>query len=220
VLGLIQFPVSLIGFDMGGAVATGFAAKYPDMCQSLTLIGSLGCKYKLLDHEPLLKRKYIGEIMMYRRRATIANYMESEVFDGRPDSPHRPLVDKHIAMMQWQIANTPGYLGALLSGFRLFPLRGMEELFTAIGRYNRPVLVIWGDKDVVCPYKKSIAIMERSFPSGYIVDIRDCGHNPITEKFNETMTEILSFHKMIFDAINKLAAQQNHDFNDSFFQNV
>jgi hypothetical protein len=43
--------------------------------------------------------------------------------------------------------------------------------------------------------------MERSFPNGFIVDIRECGHNVLIEKFNESMTEILSFHKITFDAI-------------------
>ena len=91
------------------------------------------------------------------------------------------------------------------STFRLFPVRGMEELFTAIGRHSRPVLVIWGEHDKICPYRKSIEVLEAAFPKGYIVDIRECGHNPIVEKFDETMTEVLAFHKQTYDTVSVLS---------------
>lgn len=61
-------------------------------------------------------------------------------------------------MVQWQVQHTPGYLGAVLSTYRNFPMRSMDELFTAIGRHPRPTLSIWGDRDVICPYKKCMKV--------------------------------------------------------------
>ena len=50
---------------------------------------------------------------------------------------------------------------------------------------------------MICPYKTSIHRIEPCFPNAFIVDIRNCGHNPIFEKFNEVSTEILDFYKNI-----------------------
>jgi pimeloyl-ACP methyl ester carboxylesterase len=74
----------------------------------------------------------------------------------------------------------------------------MEELYAAVGRHPRPVMIVWGEDDKVCPYKKCVRSMETSFPYSCIVDIKKCGHSSIFEKFDEIVTELLSFHKEIF----------------------
>jgi pimeloyl-ACP methyl ester carboxylesterase len=209
VLGLADNPVSLIGHDMGGAVAVGFAAKYPDLCLSLCLLAPVGIKYMEMESESWLKQKYFGEYVMYNSRNSLASKAENIFFDTSPECPYRELVDKYTSMINWQIDNTNGYLGAILSGIRLFPLRGMDELFTAVGRFDRPVLVLWGTDDGVASYSRSINIMERCFPKGYVVGVRDCGHHPLIEQFTDVMTEILSFHKICHEDAN--IAQKKRD---------
>lgn len=196
VLGLADSPVSLMGHDLGGAVAVGFAAKYPDLVLSLCLIAPMGIKYNKFESEKWLKRKYVGEYFMYSRRQTLAARAEETFYNTAADVPHRALIDRHMAMTEWQMNNTNGYLGALLSTIRLFPLRGMDELYTAVGRFERPVLVLWGENDPVASYSRSINIMERCFPKGYVVGVRECGHHPLLEQFTDVMTEVLSFHKI------------------------
>ena len=39
-------PVHLLGYCLGGAVATGFAVKFPHLCKSLCLIDSAGVRLK------------------------------------------------------------------------------------------------------------------------------------------------------------------------------
>lgn len=193
-------PVALIGYDMGGAVAAGFAAKYPNSCLSLTLLSPIGIKYRPHVNEKLLNRKYIGEYTMSNQKSVLPNVQEADFYEVSEDAPHRYLINKQVDMVRWQIKYTHGYLGALLSTYRYFPLRGMEELFTAIGRHPRRTLTILGDRDTVCNYKKCIKIVEESFPKGNIVDIVDCGHNTPFEKFEDVVRELLSFHKEVFDA--------------------
>lgn len=184
---------------MGGCVAAGFAAKYPNLCASLCLINCLGIKYKVPINEKLLNRKYIGEYVMSQQKMKLPAQQENEFFDKDNVSTHRYLIDKQIAMVKWQIKHTPGYLGAILSTFRFFPLRGMEELYTAIGRHPRKAMVMWGDHDTVCPYRKCIKLMEESFPRATIVDVLDCGHNCVFEKFEDVVRELLSFNKDVFE---------------------
>jgi len=107
-----------------------------------------------------------------------------------------------ISKLRWfggRLKNTPGYLGAILSTYRYFPLRGMEELYTAIGRHPRKTLIVWGDHDMICPFRKCIKLMEESFPNGNIVDVLDCGHNCVFEKFEDVVKELLSFNKDVFE---------------------
>lgn len=197
-MGLSGRVAALVGYDLGGAVATGFAARYPHLCVSMTLIGPLGIKYKAPLHEGSFQTKYFGEISMAKQKKYIPNYQEEDFFNTDPDAAHRYLIDRQIAMSHWQIKNTPGYLGALLSTYRNFPIRNMDELFAAVGRHGRKVLVIWGNKDQICPYNKCINAMEESFPSGTVVDILDCGHNCVFEKFEDVVTELLNFHRDVF----------------------
>jgi len=192
-------PAALVGYDLGAAVATGFAAKYPTFCAGLSLLSPVGFKYKSLPREKLLRKPYIGEYLMSRMKTSLPQVQRDEFFNQGPKATNKALIDKYPAMVTWQITNTPGYLGAILSIYRYFPLRDMEELYAAIGRHPRRVLVIVGNKDNVCPYKKCIKLIEESFPDGIVVDIADCGHNVPAEKFEESVKELLLFNKEVFD---------------------
>lgn len=194
-------PAAFVGYDMGAAVATGFAAKYPSFCSSLSILSPIGIKYKLLSNESLLRKKYIGEYMMMKQKKKLPILQEHDFFDTSTDSNHRYLIDKQVEMVKWQIMHTPGYLGALLSICRNFPVRDMEELYTAVGRHPRRVLVVLGKRDKVCNFKKCLKLVEESFPEGNIVDIEDCGHNIPAEKFEELTKELLAFNKEVFEKL-------------------
>jgi len=183
---------------MGGLIATGFCAKFPAMVSALTLIAPMGISFMKIPNEKWLRKRWwapgLDQHIWFQKR-NIKNEGEQHFFDTRDESPHRYLVDKQIAMTQWQIENTPGYMEALLSTLTIFPLRSTEELFAAVGRHPRPVLILWGDRDQVTPCRDGVASMQACFDNGTIVDIRDAGHNPLAEKFNDTMLELLSFAK-------------------------
>jgi pimeloyl-ACP methyl ester carboxylesterase len=101
----------MIGYDLGGAVATGFAAKYPTLCASLVLVSPIGVKYHDLKNEDLFKKGVFGEFAMLRSKKKLVHAQEGEFLDLTLESPHRKLINKQKAMVQWQIDYTPGYLG-------------------------------------------------------------------------------------------------------------
>jgi pimeloyl-ACP methyl ester carboxylesterase len=150
---------------------------------------------------------------MAKYRKTLANAENQEVdfHNLTADTQHRYLIDKQIAMVDWQVKFTPGYLGALLSLVRHFPLRDMDELFSAVGRNSRKVMVLWGVHDKVCPYRHCSKVMEESFPTALNVDVLDCGHNCVLEKFEEVVTELLSFHREVFSDKKSLAINADID---------
>ena len=119
-------PVSIVGHCMGGAVAIGFAAKYPDRCSSLCIFGSMGLYTRRSIFDRMLKIPCIGDLMMLNRKSTLPGKQEKEFYNLNADSDHRMLINKQIAMVKWQLTNTPGYLSAVLSRHRSFPVSGAQ----------------------------------------------------------------------------------------------
>lgn len=68
----------------------------------------------------------------------------------------------------------------------------------AVGRHPRKALVLWGEQDEVCSGRQGMKLMERAFPRGFVVDVLDCGHNLVFEKFEDVVRELTSFHKLVF----------------------
>ena len=56
---------------------------------SLSLVSPLGIKYKAIQSEKWLHRKYFGEYLMMKQRRTLAAQQECDFYDRREDSPHR-----------------------------------------------------------------------------------------------------------------------------------
>ena len=222
----IMEPVSFIGHCMGGAVAVGFAAKYPERTASLCLLSTLGVRINQSLSDRMLKLRFccLGEYIMLRRKKQLPKLVERGYHNKDKDAEHREVIDKQIRMVEWQIKNTPGYVGALLSTYRTFPLKGtvllfmrsivmmfifnaavylvylvyltagMHELFDLVGKHARPVLVICGDNDVICPFDRVIDELTGSFPRATITRLDKCGHNPMVEKFFDVATLVVDFH--------------------------
>jgi len=203
-LGFDGVPVSLVGYDIGGAVAVGFAAKHPSQCLSLSLLAPAGVSYSSLLPETLLRSpvKAVARTAMARwGPSRLLQQVERDFFDLEAATTHRHLLDRQRAALQWQLDHSPGtkgFLGALLSTVRHFPLEGLQELFVAVGRHPRLVLVLWGDQDAVCSPRDGMKLMERAFRKGFLVDVLDCGHNLVFEKFEDVVRELTSFHRLVF----------------------
>lgn len=192
---LSLFPVDIIGFCLGGAVAVGFSVKFPHLCASLVLIDTAGVRMKNPAKFNLLKKKVIGEVIMMRRKGKMAQLVEvQEFYDRSTHSKHRSLIDQHLSLVEWQVRHSRGYVGALLSTYRYFPLSGLHDLFAVSGkRLQRPVLILWGEEDNLFPLRKALSTMQESCPSGNIISFASCGHNPLIEQFDDTSTCILEF---------------------------
>jgi pimeloyl-ACP methyl ester carboxylesterase len=135
--------VSILGYCLGGAVGVGFAARYPDLCKSLSLISPVGIKTSFLGEYKVYLQPYcFGEAVFLLRKYSLPERQKYHYFNSSERTSHWPLVQKQIAMVQYQLQSTPGYLGALLSAYREFPFR-LEELMAVVGLHSRPVLIIW-----------------------------------------------------------------------------
>ena len=131
--------------------------------------------------------------MMWRRRNMAQSQLE-HFFESTFNCEHRILIRKQVDMIQWQLDNTPGYVGAVLSVFRHFPLERMGDLLAVAGRRDRPVLILWGNNDNMFPLRKALPTLEHSFPTAEILAVQQCGHIPMFEKFEDVATAVVDFY--------------------------
>ena len=107
--------MSLVGFDMGGAVAAGFAAKYPDLCRSLALLAPTGAGRSLrLPLSRWLVRAKPQCLSTWAMRngglAALRMGQKEHFFDLDEATTHHHLIAKQERMLDWQLEHAPGYL--------------------------------------------------------------------------------------------------------------
>lgn len=145
--------VDLVGYSMGGAIATIFAARHPERVRSLTLIAPAGLGVATSKNTEMLKRPLIGDWII--RLFGLRIFHDAAATDSRlaPD-PSQFLAD-FDHQLEWR-----GYGDALLSTMRNYPLAAAESAFERAGESTRPVLVVWGEEDATVPYINAARLIE------------------------------------------------------------
>ncbi|MFL4469579.1 alpha/beta fold hydrolase [Tateyamaria armeniaca] len=141
----IDEPVSVLGYSMGGAVATHFAASQPDRIKRLILLASAGMqdisgpRVRVLRDWPV-----IGDwLFLLLYPFTLRKGLEAEA--GLPGSA------ENINAMQRAETDRRGYFPAVLSSFRGVLRHTTQEQHRAIAAAGIPVLSIWAEADALIP---------------------------------------------------------------------
>lgn len=141
----IDAPFTLLGYSMGGAIATAYAARHPHRINQLVLIAPAGLGHDLgpvadlaANHDKLGKWLALGFYPRALRRATQADR-------GLP-SAIPDMVDRQILETRWR-----GFAPAVLSSLRGIMSEDLESAHEKIAQAGLPVLAIWGKEDEVIP---------------------------------------------------------------------
>ena len=161
--------VDLVGYSMGGAIATVFAARHPERVRSLTLIAPAGLGVAGNRNLELLRRPLIGNWIMRLFDARLFYNAAAEEAKSAPN-PGAFLADFN-RQLEYR-----GYGDALLSTMRHYPLGAAREAFATAGRSPRPVLVIWGEADEVVPFAHATQLLEL-MPQAQLRSYPGIGHN-------------------------------------------
>ncbi|MBX3495489.1 MAG: alpha/beta fold hydrolase [Parvibaculum sp.] len=161
--------IDLVGYSMGGAIATIFAARHPERVRSLTLIAPAGLGVEGSGNVNLVLRPLIGDWIMRLFDARIA-YNAAAV-----EAKSAPNPGAFLANFNRQLEYR-GYGDALLSTLRHYPLGAAHEAFAAAGRSPRPVLVIWGEADDTVPFSHATQLIEL-MPQAQLRSYPGMGHN-------------------------------------------
>ncbi len=143
----LQQDVTLIGYSMGGVVATAFAAEEDHRLRQLILIAPGGMGH---DLGPLTKWvvgwPFIGDWVFHMFWPTQhRRFCEAEA--GLPSTV------PNITQVQLVELDRRGFVPAVLSSLRGALRRPMEDAHRRVAANQLPVTVIWGEDDTVIPIR-------------------------------------------------------------------
>ncbi len=139
--------VTLMGYSMGGSIATHFAAKHPNRVRRLILLASGGVwlredKVTEFSRTVPFFGDWLHSMISTRRDRRALRAQLGQMFDI-----------KGIIELQLAEYESKGFLRSVLSSRRHMLADMQEEAHRAIGRAGIPVVGLWAEKDEVIPLK-------------------------------------------------------------------
>ncbi len=165
----VEGDITLIGYSMGGAVVTAFAAKHAARLRRLILIAPAG-----MGHD-------LGRMMKFMQAASLAGrwlmHMAYPASHRKGCEAERnlPTSVPGIVDLQLKELDYRGFIDAVLSSMRGLISSDMEAMHRNIAHANIPVLAIWGAEDAVIPIAAKDVLTERN-PAAQNAVIAGAGH--------------------------------------------
>lgn len=139
--------VTFLGYSMGGAIVSAFAARHPERVLRLILLAPAGMGHDLGKMARFTRdTPILGDWLMLLRYPA-AHRQATEAERTLPTE-----VDGIIDYQQAELAKR-GFVPAVLSSLRGILPRPLEEAHRQISREGIPVLAIWGRDDKVIPLR-------------------------------------------------------------------
>ncbi len=172
-------PLIVVGCSMGGSCALEVAQRAPDRVSALVLIGTKAGH----NPDPAYRDSFIT-----RLEQEGANALWSEIqSDLIGSQASQAVVDRIRALMMAQRTED------LIRAVRAFHSR--RDLSEFAARWNKPLLVMCGEKDRAVTVSKTAAFVA-STQSGVMHVMRDCGHYMNMERpseFNRIIADFVDF---------------------------
>ncbi len=185
--------VHILGSSLGGAMALAFAEKYPELAQTLIVIGGFAELDRALETNFRLRQKIISKLGMGEE---IADFMGLFTM-----TREFMATDAGLAVMQANQANVRNnsvdlyyaFLNSILWWGRRLPGQENEPLFTTrLKNIKCPTLVLTGDNDYFIPASFSKTIAD-NIPGAQYQEVHQGGHIPFIEKPQETAALVSAF---------------------------
>ncbi|MFK7939314.1 MAG: alpha/beta fold hydrolase [Roseovarius sp.] len=176
----VEDDVTLLGYSMGGAIATAFAAVYPERLRQLVLLATAGMGHDLGPVARLVQNyNRLGSWLMlalYERTHRAGTEAERDL-----PSTIENIVDLQQAELEYR-----GFVPAVLASMRGILDDIQEDEHRDIGREDIQVLAIWGRDDEVIPITGMGKLAEWNRTARHEV-IEDAGHGLAYTHTNEVM---------------------------------
>lgn len=171
----------LIGYSMGGSIATAFTAAKPDRVERLVLLAPAG-----LFHD-------LGPLADAIQRVPVLGDWAMLVFGGailrRQNAGASP-----FAQAQRDETRKRGYLGSVLSSMRNMLRTRQAGLHKEIAALGVPVLAVWGQEDDVMPVS-NVGRLAEANPKAQQVTLEGADHGLPHSHADEVAAAIRIFLK-------------------------
>lgn len=137
--------IMLLGYSMGGAIATCYSAKHPDMLERLILLAPAGLGVKLSKLQLFITNTpIIGDWIMLG----LGGWFLRKDLKSEAETPSE-VAD--IYAMQQADTYVQGFLPAILSSKRNLLANDLIAEHKIIAKSNIPIAAIWGEADTIIP---------------------------------------------------------------------
>lgn len=183
----IDEPFVVLGFSMGGQIATAFAARHFAMIDQLVLVAPAGISAASGDrYGSLWTAPLIGGWMA---RVFGGHALRKELVGQRDIATVIP----NLETRQASETRTRGFLPAVLSSRRHLMSHTAKAHHKTIHEHGTPVLAIWGAEDPVIPLS-AMGTLAKINPDAHHVQIPGAGHNVLQShpaQVSEALREFL-----------------------------
>ena len=131
--------LTLIGYALGGAIATAFTAAHPERVKRLILLSPMG-----------LDRTEDGLARFIRQTPLIGDWLFLALYGGQLRKAVAAAPSR-IGPAQLEELGRKGFIPAVLGSLRGIGADRQEPQHRAIGRADVPVVALWGQQDTVVP---------------------------------------------------------------------
>ncbi|KAI8830970.1 hypothetical protein BC829DRAFT_449536 [Chytridium lagenaria] len=172
--------VNVVGYSLGGAIATVFSATYPEMVKNVVLIAPTGLKLRLPPLGVLVSVPIFGDVIVHTvGRKIMASQLGKEF---RLETRDTDRVKHTIAVTKTIALHHPGYMRALVSTIRVGPIRKMEQFYEKNGTlFGDRILCIWGTEDTICDFNKEFPRFKAVNPNACIIELEGFGHEVVPD---------------------------------------
>jgi len=178
--------LNLIGLSMGGLITSAFTVRHPERVNKLVLIDPVGAKPISLPpllrgmKTPLIAEAVLSLVGNDRLIQSAANDFFDPVFVEHFKA-------QYVVQMQYK-----GFRQAILSTIRNGILESFIDIYEALGKMDKEILLFWGRDDHTVPFEHSRALCA-AMPDVEFHVIENCGHIPHYEKPEEVNPILLEF---------------------------
>ncbi|KAJ3106184.1 hypothetical protein HDU96_008301 [Phlyctochytrium bullatum] len=163
---------SIVGYSLGGAIATAFASEWPDRVENLVLLAPAGLPETLPPVGRLASVPIIGEIVVHLigRKLMIRQAGTKVTPEAMESNPY--------LVSQLVVLHHPGYMRCIHSTVVHGPIRGMDDCYAANGaRFGDRILCVWGTADKVVNFETDMPKFRKYNPEAKIVELEGLDHD-------------------------------------------
>jgi pimeloyl-ACP methyl ester carboxylesterase len=148
---------NVVGLSLGGGIVTSFTAFYPEMVKRLVLLAPAGLMgpddvplYGKIAKLPIIRNIIVHPYFKPVAQAAIEKFARDAKTTSISSGQENDITVTVGNIAVYQFKHHPGIFRAFLGTVVNYPLGGLNKRYEQVGTQpERPVLLVWGDKDIV-----------------------------------------------------------------------